>query len=153
MQLRMTVLTSPIIALWSVAVLMLTMDRAVAEPYALITEAEVVGLKLNHYFNAQGQSQTRDFEWTFTKTEFTIRKGKGAIPADLVKKLLPDGATADVITGKWNLLNKNGQHLVLSGIKAGDRDGKKEDVKISIFRTAPTVIRIGDPQYVFERTN
>jgi hypothetical protein len=124
-------------------------ERADAQgKYAEVTDADVVALKLNHYFGADKKGRDRDFEWTFTKTEFVVKKGKGAIPADLMERLLPAGAAADEIRGKWKLEGKDGKKLVLTEIKAGDTAGKK-DVSLVIYRTAPTVVRIGNPQYVF----
>ena len=111
-----------------------------------VTAEDVPTLKLNHYFTTDKKGgRTADFEWSFTKGTFTIKKGKTGIPADLIGKLLPEKATADEITGKWTV--EAGQ-LVLTDIKAGDAKGK-ESVKLPIYRTAPTVIRIGEPQYVF----
>ncbi|MFO0843853.1 MAG: hypothetical protein U0797_15895 [Gemmataceae bacterium] len=117
--------------------------------YADVTDADVVALKLNHYHRAKGPGREADFEFSFNKKkEFVIRKGKGPIPADLISKLLPAGTKAEEIRGKWKLEGKSGQRLVLSDIKAGNTDGKK-DVSLPIYRTAPTVVRVGEPQYVF----
>src|SRR5262245_9411662 len=116
--------------------------------YSAVTDADVVALKLNHYFSADNKSHTPDFEWSFTKTEFVVKKGKGPIPADLLQKLLPANTTADEIRGTWKLGAKDGQRLVLTDIKADDKAGKK-DASFPIYRTAPTVVRIGEPQYVF----
>jgi hypothetical protein len=77
-----------------------------------------------------------------------LRKAKGAIPADLLEKLLPAGKSADEVRAKWKLEGKEGKKLVLTEIKAGEVAGK-EVVSLVIYRTAPTVIRIGNPQYVF----
>jgi hypothetical protein len=86
------------------------------------------------------------FEWTFTKTSFTIKKGKGAIPAHLIKKLLPEDVMTEEITGDWAL--KDGE-LKLTHIKAGDKETKK-DVNLRIFSTAVGLVRICDPeQFVF----
>ncbi|MEY2613501.1 MAG: hypothetical protein RL069_2313 [Planctomycetota bacterium] len=116
--------------------------------YSPVSEANIVDLTLNHYFTPDKKSHTPDFEWTFTKREFVLKKGKGAIPADLVEKLLPKGATADEIRGQWKLADKEGQRLVLTEIKAGDK-GRNKEVSLSIYKTAPGVVRIGEPQYVF----
>jgi hypothetical protein len=111
-----------------------------------VVEKDIPALKLNHYYTADKKMHEADFDWTFTKDTFTLKKGKGAIPAHLLNELLPDGVTADEIQGKWKF---QGGKLVLSEIKAGKKDGRKE-ASLSIFKTAPTVIRIGfTPQYVF----
>jgi hypothetical protein len=115
--------------------------------YSPVTEADVVKLQFNHYFTPDNKGHDPDFEWTFTEKEFVLKKGKGAIPKDLLEKLLPKDVTADEIRGKWKLEAENGK-LVFSDIKAAEKEGNK-DVKFRIYRTAPTVIRIGEPQYVF----
>lgn len=130
--------------------LLLVASAAVADPvpgkgYPPVTADDVPLLKLNHYFTPDNKGHDRDFAWTFTKDGFTVKKDKGAIPADLLKKLLPDGATADEITGKWKVENGT---ITFTGIKAGDKAGR-EKASYSIYRTAPTVVRIGEPQYVF----
>ena len=116
--------------------------------FSPVSDANVVDLKFNHYFTPDKKSHDADFEWTFTKTEFVLKKAKGAIPADLLEQLLPKNTTADEIRGKWKLQDKDGQRLVLTDIKAGDKAGNK-DVSLTIYKTAPIVVRIGEPQYVF----
>ncbi|MGL4554556.1 MAG: hypothetical protein ACRC33_25610 [Gemmataceae bacterium] len=104
-------------------------------------------MKLNHYYPLPDKKfHAADFEWSFKKGTFTVKKGKSAIPADLLGKLLVDGV-ADEVEGKWSL---NGGNLVLSEIKAGKKEGRKE-VHLSVFKTAPTVVRISyaGAQYVF----
>jgi hypothetical protein len=116
-----------------------------AQPFP-VAEGDLPKLKLNHYFTPDKKNHTADFEWTFTKTDFTIKKGTGPIPAHLIEKLLPEGVTGDTITGKWKL--KDGK-LELTEIRVGEKAGKK-DVSLPIFKTAPTVVRICDPdQFVF----
>jgi hypothetical protein len=118
---------------------------------APVTETDVVAATLLHYFTRDRAHHPADFEWTFTETDFVLKKEVGTIPADLLGRLLPAGTTADEIRGKWKLAREKdqpGQRLVLSEIKVGDRALKKE-VRLAIYRTAPTVIRIGEPQYVF----
>jgi hypothetical protein len=118
--------------------------------YTPVTEAQVADLKLNHYFTADGKGHQPDFEWTFTKDEFVVKKGTGQVPADLIGKLLPDGKSSDEIRGKWKLGTKSGE-LVLSDIKSGEKPGHAS-VTLPIVKTAPTVVRIGEPQYVFALT-
>ncbi|MEO2090555.1 MAG: hypothetical protein ABGY75_13805 [Gemmataceae bacterium] len=111
-----------------------------------VAEADIPRLKLNHYFTADKKAHEADFEWTFTKTGFTVKKGRGAIPTPLLDTLLPDGTTVDEVTGNWKFAD--GQ-LVLSDIKAGKVNGRK-DVKLGVFKTAPTVVRVNCPhQAVF----
>jgi hypothetical protein len=126
--------------------LVLLSAPAFAQGNFRVTEADIPRLKLIHYFTADKAAHDADFEWTFTDTGFTVKKGKGAIPAHLLDTLLPDGTAADEVTGSWKLAD--GQ-LVLSDIKAGKVDGRK-DVKLGVFKTAPTVVRINCPhQAVF----
>jgi hypothetical protein len=117
-----------------------------------IEQADVSGMKLNHFFGPDRRARVGELTWTFAKDTFAIRKGTAAIPADLVSALLPHDAAApapDEITGRWEL--KDGK-LRLSGIKAGGRAGR-ESVTLEPYKTAGTVIRIGHlPQYVFETT-
>lgn len=115
--------------------------------YAPVTNDDVVTMKLHHYFNKDKKSRERDFEWTFADTGFVIKPGSGAIPEDLVEKLLPEGTEAKEITGKWSIDSKTGE-IVFTEIRAGDFAGR-ENVRCPLYRTAPTVIRLGDPQYVF----
>jgi hypothetical protein len=112
-----------------------------------VTAAEVVTLKLDHYFTPDRKAHEPDFEWIFTKTGFVLKRAQGPIPADLLEQLLPATDTADEIRGQWKLA-KDGQQLLLTGIKAGEKGGK-EDVTLFIYKTASTVVRIGEPQYVF----
>lgn len=125
----------------------ITSARAQGE-YSPVSEANVVALTLNHYFTADEKTHEPDFAWTFTKTDFVVKKGKGAIPADIIEKLLSKRTTADEIRGKWKLADKGGQRHVLTEIKADDEAGRKE-VNLRIYKTAPSVVRIGEPQYVF----
>jgi hypothetical protein len=130
-----------------VAILVTFAERANAQGNFVVTQDDIPKLKLNHYFTPDKKSHDADFEWTFTKTGFTIKKGKGPIPTHIANKLLPEGTVADQITGDWAL--KEGQ-LRLSKIRAGGKDGKKQ-VDLSIFKTAPSVVRLCDPdQLVFE---
>lgn len=116
--------------------------------YADVTAEDVVALKLNHYFTSDKKSREADFLWAFTRDDFVIKKGKGAIPVELSAKLLQKGEATDEIKGKWRV--KQGK-LILSAIP--QREGSpKQEVALNIYRTAPTVIRIGEPQYVFEVT-
>jgi hypothetical protein len=112
-----------------------------------VGEADIRAMTFIHYYNADNKHRDADFTWSFRKDAFTLKKGKADIPAALVAKLLPEGATADEIEGKWAL--KDGM-LVLSEIEAGKQKGRK-DVRLSVYKTAPTVVRIGydPPQYVF----
>ena len=126
--------------------LVLVAAPAFAQGNFKVTEDDIPKLKLNHYFTDNKKSHDADFEWSFTKTAFTVKKGKGAIPAHVLDTLLPDGATADEVTGNWKFVDGE---LVLSDIKAGKADGRKE-VKLGIFKTAPTVVRVNCPhQAVF----
>jgi hypothetical protein len=137
-------------ALLALTLLALT-QSAFAQPqpgkgYPPVTADDVPRLKFNHYFTPDKKHHDVDFEWTFTKDGFTVKKGKGPIAADVVAKLLPDGAAApDEITGKWKLADGK---IVFTDIKAGGKPGR-ETASYGIYKTAPTVVRIGEPQYVF----
>jgi hypothetical protein len=127
-------------------VLAVALAQAAAQQPFTVQEADLPAMKLSHYFTPDRVSHQPDFEWAFTKTGFTVKKRTGPIPKHLVEKLLPAGVTGDEITGKWAL--KNGA-LELTDIKAGKQDGRK-GVSIVVFKTAPTVVRVSNPdQFVF----
>lgn len=120
--------------------------------YRAVTADDVVQLTLNHYFTPDNKGHDLDFAWTFTKEEFVVKAGKGPIPADLMKRLLPAGAKAVEIRGKWKIIAEEGQiaftDILATDASGGDVLGNKA-AKYRIYRTAPTVVRIGEPQYVF----
>jgi hypothetical protein len=121
--------------------------------YEAVTEADIPKLQLSHYFTPDKKGHMADFAWTFTKDEFVVAKGTAAIPADLLKRLVPTGTAAEEIRGKWKLESKGSVQLVLTDIlvsddKGGETLGNRE-AKLVIYRTAPTVVRIGEVQYVF----
>ena len=77
----------------------------------------------------------------------------GAIPADLRERLQPARASAEEIRGKWKISYEGGAKLVLTEIVGTDRAGEevlgRKEARLPIYRTAPDVVRIGEPQYVF----
>jgi hypothetical protein len=106
----------------------------------------IAGMTLDHYYTADNKHHAAEFSWTFTKNGFTIKKGKASIPAHITDELLGAGLTADEIAGQWKLADGK---LELTAIKAGDKAGK-EKVSLTVFRTAPTVVRVNVPsQHVF----
>lgn len=113
--------------------------------YHPVNSEDVVAMKFNHYFKIDQTHHEADFEWSFCRDEFVIKNGRQAIPADLCERLLPNATRSDEIRGTWRV--KDGR-LFLTDIKYGDKVGNKI-VELVIYRTAPTVIRIGEPQYVF----
>lgn len=138
------------ITLAFVAVMALAQNLVLAQGhYDKMTDADVTALHLNHYFTADNKAHTADFDWTFTNGEFVIKQGNGKIPAFLIGKLLPKGETASEIRGKWRLDDKSRSQLILSSIKADGKEIAKE-ASLVIYRTAPTIVRIGDVQHVFE---
>jgi hypothetical protein len=115
-----------------------------------VSDDEVRNMKMFVYYTADKQAHDPDFEWTFTKTDFTLKAGKGDIPVDLQEQLLPKGSPAKEIRGKWQLEDRDGKQLVLSEIQAGDdKEPQKKTVALPIYKTAPTVVRVGKLQYVF----
>jgi len=120
--------------------------------FSPVSESNVQALKLNHYFTADKKAHDADFEWTFGKTQFVIKKGKSPIPTDLIEQLLPKAATADEIRGTWKLASEGSQKLVLIDIQFGDKASEKpgnQEARLVIYKTAPRVVRIGELQYVF----
>lgn len=104
-------------------------------------------MRLNHYFTAEKKGREADFEWRFFKDGFVIKSAKGTIPADLQEKLVRKGARVDEISGKWRIEKDSGQ-LTLLEIQEGKKPLNTK-ASFRIYRTAPTVIRVGSPQYVF----
>jgi hypothetical protein len=121
--------------------------------YSEVTAEDVVALQLNHYFTPDKKGHQPDFDWSFTKDEFVVKSAAGAIPADLVQRLMPAETKATEIRGQWKLAREGGVQLVLTKIVGTDQAGEEvlglKEAKFRIYRTAPTVIRIGEPQYVF----
>jgi hypothetical protein len=112
-----------------------------------VEEGDITAMKLNHYYGPDNKLREADFTWSFEREAFTLKKGKASIPDDLLEKLLPGGATADEIRGKWAL--RSGR-LLLTEVRAGKQGGRKE-VTLSVYKTAAGVVRLGygAPQYVF----
>lgn len=115
--------------------------------YPSVSADMILRLRLDHYETADGKLHGADFEWRFFHDEFVVKKGKTAIPPDLLSKLLPKNSAADEIRGHWKLGN-GGRDLILTEIKVGEREGQKK-VILSIERTGTGVVRVGDPEYVF----
>ena len=115
-----------------------------------VSDDEVQAMRLNHYFTADKQYRDADFEWDFDKDSFTLKAGAGDIPNELQEQLLPKGITAREIRGKWHLEDRNGKALVLTEIRVdGAKEPQKKTAALPIYKTAPTVVRVGRPQYVF----
>jgi len=90
-------------------------------------------------------------EWTFTADRFAVEAGEGALPADLVDRLLGDGAPRARIEGAWRL-DEGAAELVLTGISSGERKGR-ERVVLPIRPAGTVRCDLGDRQYnVFEAT-
>ena len=134
------------IMLAGIAVFMLAGQINAQGEYKKVTDADVLALRLNHYFTANKAFHKPDFEWTFAKDGFVMKEGAGKISPYLMETILPKGQTASEIRGKWKL--EEGR-LTLSSIKADGKDVKGAP-SFPIYRTAPIVVRIGDVQHVFE---
>ena len=145
LSLRRLALPATLIALLS---LVASTAWAVQGQYSPVTEADLPKLSLNHYFTPEGKAAEQKFVWTFAADgTFEAKEGDGGLPLDLRKRLTGSEAAAKKLTGEWKL--EAGQ-IVFSEVEA---DGKPVTPATSasyrIYRTAPTVIRIGEPQYVF----
>lgn len=110
-----------------------------------VVESTVLKLRLNHYYTSDKQFRQADFTWTFSDSGFSITEGTGAISHDLIVLLLDEYRPVKRLEGAWEL--KQGQ-LRLSLLKCDGADVDKEAM-LPIYHTAPTVVRIGDPQHVF----
>lgn len=120
-------------------------QAASAMPYQAVTAEDMPKFKLNHYFNKENKSTLLDFDWTFDKDGTFKMEAKEALPVHLRELLLSKDSKAKALTGKWAIANGE---ITFTEIKAGDEKGV-EKAKMHVYRTAPTVIRIGEPQYVF----
>jgi hypothetical protein len=123
--------------------------------YSAVTAPNVDAMSFVHYYTPDKKYRQADFEWTFSKNGFVIKGYDAPLPADLLRQFLPkEGAEKRVtqIKGKWRLEGKDGQRLVFTSIEGrtqeGDVAGRKRTT-ISIFKTAPTLIRLGERQYSF----
>lgn len=116
--------------------------------YAPVEDEDVLAMRLNRYFTAEKKGREADFEWRFFKDGFVIKSGRNPIPADLQEKLVKKGATVDDISGKWRIEKEGSRRLVLTDIVVGKKPLKTK-ASFRIYRTAPTVVRVGEPQYVF----
>lgn len=113
-----------------------------------LADTDIQGMRFGHYFPLpERKYHDVDFEWTFQKDTFTLKKGKSPIPAELQSALLEADEHADHIEGTWQL---KGGTLLLTNIKAGTAKARTE-ASLGVYKTAPTVVRIGvaEAQYVF----
>lgn len=127
-----------------------------ANPYKEVSEQDVTKLQFVHYFDEQKQYQPAEFAWTFAEDgTFELRAGKRPIAVELRRRLTGDEAEVRQITGRWQLdVNRcGGKLLTFTDIKADDAAVSTEFAGYSIYRTAPTVIRLDTPQYVFAIQN
>ena len=133
-----------------------TPQLAIAQgEYREVTPEDVLAMKLFHYFTPDESVHEPDFKWCFKKKTFVLTADTGGLPADLQERLLPEGATAREIRGRWRLDDKNGRRLILTDITAKENEDEETEfagrkrVRLPIYRTAPSVIRVGHLQYVF----
>ena len=115
--------------------------------YSPVVAADLERCVLNHYFTPTRNGVAADFEWKFSADGFTMAKGVVPVPKHLVDLIVGEGKSAAKIEGKWKL--GASRELVLFDFSV---DGSKQDLPektLPIYRTAPTVVRIGEPQHVF----
>ncbi|HVJ80980.1 MAG TPA: TlpA disulfide reductase family protein [Planctomycetia bacterium] len=115
--------------------------------YSPVVATDLERCVLNHYFTPERSYSLADFEWKFSAAGFVIASGAAPVPKHLVDLLVGEGKAASKIEGKWKLTGRGG--LVLFDLAV---DGAKKELPektLAVYRTAPTVVRIGDPQHVF----
>lgn len=120
--------------------------------YAAVTETDVPRMKFAHFFDEQKQFHDAAFAWTFDADgTFRIAAGKKAIAGELCRRLLGEAVEVQEITGRWRLVpgNNGGVLIRFLEVVADGKERQTEDATYRIYRTAPTVVRIGEPQYVF----
>ncbi len=114
--------------------------------YAPVTAADLPGAKFNHYYNEKGKAVfPPDFTWSFSTNSLHIKAGKGPIPPDLLNHLAGGRKGIKEVQAGWKIKD---HHLFISGILL-DGEPVRTMVKLPVYRTGPTVIRIGEKQYVF----
>jgi len=119
--------------------------------YAAITADDVQAMKFQHYYYTdKNKYQEGNFKISFEKDGFKIEKDKDPISDDLFTRLLPEGEKAVRIEGKWKLDSER-QAIVLTDILYNGKKKGRKEVSLHVFRTAPTVIRMTERQYVFAR--
>lgn len=133
---------------FAVALSVATAMGAMPVGYSAVTEADLPQMSLNHYFTPAGRPGDQQFAWTFAADgTFEAKAGEGSIPLELRQRLTGSEAEAKQIAGKWKLAE--GQ-IHFSDVKADGKAVAPETPAVyRIYRTAPTVVRIGEPQYVF----
>lgn len=127
-----------------------TVDAKAAEPgrYKPITKEEIPRLELAYYYTPDKDYRKPDFAWKFREGKFALAAEESQVPEELMQRLLGKNVTPGKVRGRWELIDDNGMKLVLFSIVA-DGHKIKRKVILPIYRTAPTVIRIGNPQLVF----
>ncbi len=114
--------------------------------YAPVTTKDLVEAKFNHYYGANRKAvMPPDFSWNFTATNLVIKTAQGSIAPDLIERLAAGKNEVKTIEAEWKV--EHGE-LVISRIKV-DGQPTRTLAKLPAFRTAPTLIRIGERQYVF----
>lgn len=114
--------------------------------YNPVTGPDLAGADFNHYFNDNKKVVTPpDFSWTFSATDLVIKAGKGLLPADLTRQLAAGRKDVKTIEATWKV--ENGSLLI--SVTAIDGNPASGEASFRAYRTAPTVIRIGEQQYVF----
>lgn len=118
--------------------------------YSPVAKADLPAMKFAYYFDVNDKHHEADFTWTFTTDKFKIASKKGPVAAEILKKIKATAKAPKTIEGKWFLETspQGGTTLSLTDMRVDDMpfSGK---ATYNIYRTAPTVIRIGEPQYVF----
>lgn len=142
--------TGKLLSLWAIltalALVVATGTVRAQGHYAPVADSDLIGASFNHYYDANMKAVIPpDFSWTFTATNLVIKLGKGPIPADLLQQLAAGAKDVKTIVAGWKV--EAGQ-LVITGPTV-DGEPRRTMVKLPVNRTAPTVIRIGQHQYVF----
>lgn len=100
------------------------------------------------YRGRTGGGQHDDLTWEFDRTKFRILAGRGGLPADLAKALLPPGVTGYRIDGHWSVDGEilTVSNLTLDGEPVGDQSRTLRAMCTPVIR-----IQADKHQYMFDR--
>jgi hypothetical protein len=108
--------------------------------YGPVPRRQLLGEQVCRATGASGEK----FCWTFHEDRFEVRPDGAPIPREVLDTLLGKDAEAQLIEGKWELVDRT---LQLSEVLA-DGKVKYPDVQLRPFRTPVVRMYFGKTQYV-----
>ena len=121
--------------------------RAAEGEFPPVQPGALKGASFNFYYGPDNKAVfSPGFTWTFSTAKTTITAGKHPIAADILEHLAAGGKKVHRIEADWHI---SGNHyLILSRVKI-DGHTNRATWSLPLGYTAPTLIRIGEHQYVF----